>query len=122
VNASDHGAAIEVDNPAYIPNLFQLMTENDRILRSCRIAWITGNRIGVEFIDELPINQRERQFMQHLRGGQWMPSAQLPESPKVIESLLQNGFIERDDVEGKKRYRITTAGLTAKARPLKFRR
>ena len=121
INASLEGAAIEVENPAYIPNLFQLMTESNRVLRSCRIAWIMGNRIGVEFVDTLPIKQRERQFMQHLRGGQWVRRGQLPESPKVIDTLLRNGLIERDDVQGETLYRITSAGLAAKTRPIKLK-
>jgi len=122
VNASVDGAALEVDNPAYIPNQFQLMTENDRVLRSCRIAWIKGKRIGVEFVDALPINQRERQFMQHLRGGRWIRAGQLPESPKVMENLLKSGLIESGHVEGDKVYRITSAGLAAKTKPVKLRR
>ena len=122
VNASTEGAAIEVENAAYVPSLFQLMTESDRVLRSCRIVWIMGNRIGVEFVDTLPVKQRERQFMQHLRGGQWMRKGQLPESPKVLDTLLRNGLVERNEVQGETLYRITSAGFAAKTRPMKLRR
>jgi hypothetical protein len=46
---SDDGAALDVPDASYIPNCFQLMTERDRLVRSCRIVWIKQNRIGVEF-------------------------------------------------------------------------
>jgi hypothetical protein len=48
-NISIDGAAIEVPNPSYIPDRFQLMTERDRVIRSCRIVWISGNKVGVAF-------------------------------------------------------------------------
>ncbi|WP_375415273.1 PilZ domain-containing protein [uncultured Bradyrhizobium sp.] len=49
VNVSAEGAAIEVPDPAFIPGRFQLMTENDRVVRNCRIVWTKQNRIGVVF-------------------------------------------------------------------------
>jgi hypothetical protein len=49
VNISAEGAAIEVPDPAFVPPRFQLMTENDRQLRDCRIVWIKQSRIGVIF-------------------------------------------------------------------------
>ena len=49
VNISAEGAAIEVPDPLFIPNRFQLMTENDRVVRGCRIVWTKQNRIGVVF-------------------------------------------------------------------------
>jgi hypothetical protein len=48
-NISIDGAAIEVPNPSYIPDRFQLMTERDRVIRSCRTVWISGSTIGVAF-------------------------------------------------------------------------
>jgi PilZ domain len=45
-NFSINGAAIEVPNPSYIPDRFQLMTERDRVIRT---IWISGNKIGVAF-------------------------------------------------------------------------
>jgi hypothetical protein len=48
-NISADGAAIDVPNPAYIPDQFQLMTEKDRVIRNCHTIWIRGNRIGVQF-------------------------------------------------------------------------
>src|SRR4051794_2919901 len=73
-NISDDGAALDVPDAAYIPNSFHLMTERDRIIRSCRIVWIKQNRIGVEFERSLeeqsPITHRERQFLEYLREAE----------------------------------------------------
>lgn len=49
LNISAEGAAIEVPDPAFIPNRFQLMTERDRVVRDCRVVWTKQNRIGVIF-------------------------------------------------------------------------
>jgi hypothetical protein len=49
VNISADGAAIEVPDPLFIPGRFQLMTERDRVVRSCRVVWTRQNRIGVIF-------------------------------------------------------------------------
>jgi hypothetical protein len=49
VNISAEGAAIDVPDPLFIPTRFQLMTENDRVVRDCRIVWTKQNRIGVIF-------------------------------------------------------------------------
>jgi hypothetical protein len=49
VNISADGAAIEVPDPAFIPDRFQLMTERDRMVRDCRVVWTRQNRIGVIF-------------------------------------------------------------------------
>jgi hypothetical protein len=72
-NMSDDGAALDVPDASFIPNCFHLMTERDRIVRSCRIVWIKQNRIGVEFERALgeqpPITQRERQLLRYLRDG-----------------------------------------------------
>jgi hypothetical protein len=52
LNISAEGAAIDVPNAAYIPDRFQLMTENDRVVRNCRVIWIQRHRIGVAFEKE----------------------------------------------------------------------
>jgi hypothetical protein len=52
VNLSAEGAAIDVPNAIYIPDRFRLMTENDRVVRDCRVVWIQRNRIGVVFEKE----------------------------------------------------------------------
>lgn len=48
-NISAEGAALEVDNAAYIPQRFRLVLPNDRGVRDCRLVWIQRNRIGVAF-------------------------------------------------------------------------
>ncbi len=48
-NISPEGAAIEVENPAFVPSHFRLVMAADRSVRECRIAWIQRNRIGVTF-------------------------------------------------------------------------
>jgi PilZ domain len=51
-NISPDGAAIDVDNPAFVPERFRLvMARDSSIVRECRIAWIKKNRIGLTFID-----------------------------------------------------------------------
>jgi len=49
VNLSDGGAALDVPNASVLPGRFQLMTERDRLIRTCRVIWIRQNRVGVEF-------------------------------------------------------------------------
>jgi hypothetical protein len=49
LNISVEGAAIEVENPAFVPTQFRLVMANDRSVHECRIAWIQRNRIGVTF-------------------------------------------------------------------------
>jgi hypothetical protein len=49
-NISPEGAAIDVENPAYVPQHFRLVMANDSSVRECRIAWIQKNRIGVTFV------------------------------------------------------------------------
>ena len=50
-NISLEGAAIDVENPAFVPQRFRLVMANDSsIVHDCRIAWIQKNRIGLTFI------------------------------------------------------------------------
>ena len=49
LNVSTEGAAIDVPNPSFVSDWFQLMTEKDRVIRNCRLVWIRENRIGVVF-------------------------------------------------------------------------
>lgn len=46
-NISADGAAIDVENAAYIPERFRLVTAGE--VRNCRLVWIKQNRIGVAF-------------------------------------------------------------------------
>jgi PilZ domain len=48
-NISVEGAAIDVENPAFVPPYFRLVMANDSSVHECRIAWIQQNRIGVAF-------------------------------------------------------------------------
>lgn len=123
-NMSEAGAALDVPDAAYIPNCFHLMTERDRIVRSCRIVWTQRNRIGVEFDRALeeqpPITHRERQFLQYLRDTAWQRATNLPDSPKLVSKLLENGWIERGGDGNDATYRITPKGLAAKTALVKI--
>jgi hypothetical protein len=51
-NISLEGAAIDVENPAFVPQRFRLVMANDSsIVHECQVAWIQKNRIGLTFID-----------------------------------------------------------------------
>ena len=51
-NISREGAAIDVDNPAFVPQRFRLVIAKDSsIVYECRVAWIKKNRIGLTFTD-----------------------------------------------------------------------
>ncbi|WP_244563237.1 PilZ domain-containing protein [Bradyrhizobium lablabi] len=51
-NVSLEGAAIDVENPAFVPQRFRLVMANDSsIVHECQVAWIQKNRIGLTFID-----------------------------------------------------------------------
>ena len=52
-NISVEGAAIDVENPAFVPQRFRLVMASDSSVRECRIAWIQKNRIGLTFVDTL---------------------------------------------------------------------
>jgi hypothetical protein len=53
-NISADGAAINVDNPAFVPRHFRLVMANGSSVRECRIAWIQQKRIGVTFVEPPP--------------------------------------------------------------------
>jgi hypothetical protein len=48
-NISPEGAAIDVENPAFVPASFKLVMAKDSTVHECRIIWIQENRIGVIF-------------------------------------------------------------------------
>jgi len=48
-NMSPAGAAIEVDNAAFVPQRFRLVMASDRSVHDCDVVWIQENRIGVSF-------------------------------------------------------------------------
>ena len=49
-NISPDGAAIDVDNPAFVPDQFRLVMASDSSTYDCRLIWIREKRIGVEFV------------------------------------------------------------------------
>jgi len=49
-NISTEGAAIDVENPAFVPSRFRLVMASDSSVHECNVAWIQRNRIGVIFI------------------------------------------------------------------------
>jgi hypothetical protein len=50
-NISIEGAAIDVENPAFVPPRFRLVMAKDSSVRECMIAWIQKNRIGLSFVE-----------------------------------------------------------------------
>jgi hypothetical protein len=51
-NISPEGAAIDVDNPAFVPQRFRLVMATDRsVVHECRVAWIQKNRVGLTFVE-----------------------------------------------------------------------
>ncbi len=49
-NISPDGAAIEIENPSFVPQRFRLVIAKDSVVHECRIAWIQQKRIGVAFV------------------------------------------------------------------------
>jgi hypothetical protein len=49
-NISIEGAAIDIENPAFVPASFRLVMADDSSVYECKIAWIRQKRIGLTFI------------------------------------------------------------------------
>lgn len=49
-NISPEGAAIDVENPAFVPAQFRLVMASDSSTRDCRVIWIQEKRIGLAFL------------------------------------------------------------------------
>jgi PilZ domain-containing protein len=49
-NISAEGAAIDVDNPAFVPPRFRLVMASDSSVHDCQVIWIQKNRIGLSFV------------------------------------------------------------------------
>ena len=137
LNLSAEGAAIEVPEASNLPRTFRLMTAADRVVRNCTIAWIMGNKVGVQFdgaveapspkmttgVDPTAVSivtHSQRQFMEYLRSGEWVRASSMPERPRIVARLIENGWIERDGLGNNTAYRITAAGLDVKTRPVKI--
>jgi hypothetical protein len=48
-NISPDGAAIDVENSAFVPARFRLVMDNGAKVYDCTVAWIQKNRIGLVF-------------------------------------------------------------------------
>ena len=48
-NLSETGAALDVDSPVGIPEVFTLLIKPEFVKRNCRVMWRSAKRIGVEF-------------------------------------------------------------------------
>jgi hypothetical protein len=49
-NISPDGAAIDVENPAFVPARFRLVRHSGALVHECSVAWIQSNRIGLVFV------------------------------------------------------------------------
>lgn len=49
-NISAEGAAIDIENPVFVPQRFRLVLARDSSVHECQIAWIQQKRIGVTFV------------------------------------------------------------------------
>ena len=47
---SAEGAAIDIENPGFVPARFRLVMADDSSVYECRIAWIREKRIGLTFV------------------------------------------------------------------------
>jgi hypothetical protein len=57
-NISSEGAAIDIENPVFVPQRFRLVIARDSSVRDCEIIWIQQKRIGVAFV-AMPQNPSE---------------------------------------------------------------
>lgn len=49
-NISPEGAAIDVENPSFVPAHFRLVLASDSSVHACKVIWIQKKRIGVAFV------------------------------------------------------------------------
>lgn len=49
-NLSETGASLEVTSPVGIPDEFTLLIKPEFVKRSCRVAWRSARRMGVQFV------------------------------------------------------------------------
>ena len=60
-NISPEGAAIDVENPAFVPARFRLVMASDRTVHDCRVIWIQKNKIGLAFVAVPRDTERDKQ-------------------------------------------------------------
>lgn len=53
-NLSEGGAALDVETPVGIPELFELVLKTEPTVWRCRVVWRKEKRIGVSFEQALP--------------------------------------------------------------------
>ena len=49
-NISPEGAAIDIENPVFVPQRFRLVIARNSSVHDCEIVWIQQKRIGVAFV------------------------------------------------------------------------
>ena len=49
-NISPDGAAIDVENPPFLPARFRLVMAKDTSVYDCTVAWVQQNRVGLAFV------------------------------------------------------------------------
>jgi hypothetical protein len=49
-NLSPQGAALDVDNSAFVPAQFRLVMASDSSTRECSVVWLQEKRVGVVFV------------------------------------------------------------------------
>jgi hypothetical protein len=49
-NVSAEGAAIDIEDPAFVPERFRLVMSKGALVRECQIAWLQDKRIGITFV------------------------------------------------------------------------
>jgi hypothetical protein len=49
-NISPEGAAIDIDDPAFVPARFRLVMSGGAVVRECQVAWLRDKRIGLTFV------------------------------------------------------------------------
>ena len=49
-NISPEGAAVDIDDPAFVPARFRLVMSQGAIVRECQIVWLKDKRIGITFV------------------------------------------------------------------------
>jgi len=49
-NISPQGAALDVENPAFVPAQFRLVMASDSSTRECTVVWLQKKTVGVVFV------------------------------------------------------------------------
>lgn len=63
------------------------------------------------------MNHPRRQYLQHLRSGDWVLASDLPDKPRLRLALLTLGWINCQGNGRNLRCRITAAGMAAMQAP-----